>query len=49
MDWKDVAKVVAPFAPTLGGFLGGFIPFPGGAMIGQALGNIIARQFGQAA
>lgn len=45
-DWKDVAKVVAPLAPTLGGFLGGFIPFPGGALAGQALGTIIAKQFG---
>lgn len=45
-DWRDVAKVVAPLAPTLGGFLGGFIPFPGGALAGQALGTIIAKQFG---
>lgn len=46
MDWKDIAKLVAPLAPTLGGILGGFIPIPGGALAGQAVGNIIARQFG---
>lgn len=46
MDWKDVGKVIAPLAPTLGGILGGLIPFPGGALVGTALGNIIARQFG---
>ena len=45
-DWKDVAKVVAPLAPTLGGVLGGFIPFPGASIAGQALGNLIAKQFG---
>lgn len=46
MDWKDVARLIAPLAPTLGGVLGGLIPFPGGALAGTALGNIIARQFG---
>lgn len=46
MDWKDIAKIIAPLAPTLGGVLGGLIPFPGGALAGTALGNIIARQFG---
>ena len=46
MDWRDVAKAVAPLAPTLGGFLGGFIPFPGGGLAGQMLGNVIAKQFG---
>src|SRR5215204_6323160 len=49
MDWKDVGRLIAPLAPSLGGILGGFIPFPGGALIGQSLGNIIARQFGVAA
>jgi hypothetical protein len=46
MDWTDLGKIVAPIAPTLGGLLGGLIPFPGGAIAGQALGNIIAKQFG---
>lgn len=44
--WADVGKVIAPMAPTIGGILGGFVPIPGGAAIGQALGSIIARQFG---
>lgn len=46
MDWRDVAKVIAPLAPTVGNVLGGFIPFPGGSLIGQALGSFIAGQFG---
>ena len=46
MDWRDIGKIIAPLAPTLGGVLGGLIPFPGGALAGTALGNIIARQFG---
>lgn len=46
MDWTSLAKVVAPLAPTLGGILGGLIPFPGGALIGQTIGNVIARQLG---
>lgn len=46
MDWTTIAPLVAGFAPTLGGFLGGLIPFPGGAFIGQKLGEIIASQFG---
>jgi len=45
-EWKDVGQVIAPMAPTIGGLLGGFIPFPGGALAGQALGSIIAKQFG---
>lgn len=46
MDWQDVAKVIAPLAPTLGGLIGGFIPFPGAGLAGQAVGNLIAKQFG---
>lgn len=49
MDWKDVGRLIAPLAPSLGGILGGFIPIPGGALMGHAVGNIIARQFGVAA
>lgn len=45
-EWTDVGKLIAPLAPTIGGLLGGLIPFPGGGLAGQALGNIIARQFG---
>lgn len=46
MDWFSIAKAVAPLAPTLGGILGGFIPFPGAAAAGQAIGGVIARQLG---
>lgn len=46
MDWMSLAKVVAPLAPTLGGFLGGLIPLPGASLAGQAIGNVIAKQLG---
>jgi len=46
MDWKDVGKIVAPIAPTLGGILGDLIPIPGGGMIGTAAGNLIAAALG---
>lgn len=46
MDWKDVGKVIAPLAPIAGSILGGFIPFPGGSIIGQKLGEMIAGAFG---
>lgn len=46
MDWIGVAKLIAPLAPTLGGILGGLIPFPGAGLAGQAIGNVIARQLG---
>lgn len=50
MDWKAIAgPLLQSAAPTIGGLLGGLIPFPGGAMIGQELGQIIANQFGVAA
>jgi hypothetical protein len=46
MDWISVGRAIAPLAPTLGGVLGGLIPFPGAALAGQAIGNVIARQLG---
>lgn len=46
MNWLDVAKVIAPIAPMAGKIIGGLIPFPGAALIGEGLGGIIARQFG---
>lgn len=50
MDWSDFGKIVGPIlvnnAPMIGGVLGGFIPIPGGALIGEQLGNILAGQFG---
>lgn len=53
MDWgnlfKDTGSIVGPLilqnAPTIGGLLGGLIPFPGGALIGEELGGFIAKQF----
>lgn len=53
MDWgnlfKDTGSIVGPLilqnAPTIGGLLGGLIPFPGGSLIGQELGGLIAKQF----
>lgn len=46
MDWRDIAKLIAPLAPAAGSILGGFIPFPGGSLIGQKFGELLARQFG---
>lgn len=46
MDWKTVAQLVAPFAPTLGKVLGGLIPVPGGALLGEWAGKALAEAFG---
>ena len=46
MDWTNVATAIGKLAPTLGGVIGGFIPVPGGALVGETLGKIVARQFG---
>jgi len=47
MDWsKIVGPLVQTAAPTIGSILGGLIPFPGGSVIGEELGKIIASQFG---
>lgn len=46
MDWLSVAKLIAPLAPALGGILGGFVPIPGGGLIGQQLGSVISRHLG---
>lgn len=46
MDWKDVGAIVAPLAPTLGGILGGLIPVPGGAAIGEWAGRVVASSLG---
>jgi len=37
MDWKDIGKLVAPFAPILGGVFGG----PFGAIAGKVLGSFL--------
>lgn len=46
MDIKALIPVLASVAPTVGSILGSFIPFPGGALLGQKLGEGIAKQFG---
>lgn len=46
MDWKAVGPIIGAVAPLAGSILGGLIPFPGGSLIGQKFGEIIARQFG---
>lgn len=47
MDWKDiVGPLIQSSAPTIGSILGGFIPFPGGSLIGHTLGELVAKQFG---
>ena len=46
MDWKDIEPLVASAAPTIGSILGGFIPFPGGQLLGQAAGKIVAEALG---
>jgi hypothetical protein len=46
MDWSEVGKLVAPLAPTIGNILGGFIPVPGGALLGQVAGKVIAEALG---
>lgn len=48
MDWKVVGTLLATTAPMAGKILGGLIPFPGGSLIGEQFGKIIARQFGVA-
>lgn len=46
MDWKEVGAIVAPLAPTLGGILGGLLPVPGGATIGEWAGRVVASSLG---
>lgn len=47
MDWKSVAgSLMHSAAPTIGSILGGLIPFPGGSLMGEELGKIVAAQFG---
>jgi hypothetical protein len=48
MNWQDVGKLVAPIAPIAGSILGGFLPIPGGSIIGQKFGELIAGAFGVA-
>lgn len=46
MDWSSLAPLVANAAPTIGGLLGGLIPFPGGAVLGQVAGKVLAEALG---
>jgi len=46
MDWSVIGKLVGASAPTLGGLLGGLIPFPGGAILGKIAGNVLANALG---
>jgi hypothetical protein len=48
MEWKTIAPIVGAVAPLAGSILGGLIPFPGGSLIGQKFGQIIAAQLGVA-
>lgn len=46
MDWSALIPLVAQAAPTIGGLLGGLIPFPGGAILGQVAGKVLAEALG---
>lgn len=48
MDWKSIAPLVGAVAPLAGSVIGGLIPVPGGSIIGEKLGKIIAGQLGVA-
>lgn len=45
-NWKDVAELIAPYAPTAGKFLGGMSGLPFGSAIGEKIGETIAVAFG---
>lgn len=45
-SWTDIGKSIAPLAPTLGGIIGGFIPIPGGSIVGQLAGKALATALG---
>src|SRR5688500_13170717 len=46
MDWSALTPLIANAAPTIGSLLGGLIPFPGGAILGQVAGKIVAEALG---
>jgi hypothetical protein len=46
MDWSALTPLVANAAPTIGSLLGGLIPFPGGAILGQVAGKVLAEALG---
>lgn len=52
MNWGDLAKsggdLLLKNAPTIGSILGGLIPIPGGELIGQEVGQVLADALGTA-
>lgn len=49
MNWKDLAGPLAQAGlPTLGKIIGGLLPIPGGAIIGETLGRTIGSALGVA-
>lgn len=48
MDWKSVGAMLGPLAPTIGSIVGGLIPIPGGSLIGQEAGQMLATALGVA-
>lgn len=46
MDWSALTPLLANAAPTIGSLLGGLIPFPGGAILGQVAGKVVAEALG---
>ncbi len=46
MDWSALSPLLASAAPTIGGLLGGLIPFPGGAILGEVAGKVLAQALG---
>lgn len=48
MDWSTVLPLLGQAAPTIGGLLGGLIPFPGGAILGQVAGKMLGEALGVA-
>ena len=48
MDWSALVPLVAGAAPTIGSLLGGLIPFPGGAILGEVAGKVLAEALGVA-
>ena len=46
LEWKDVTKLIADLAPSLGTAIGSFVP--GGAIIGGVAGSVLQKIFGTA-
>lgn len=46
MDWSSLVPLIGSAAPTIGGLLGGLIPFPGGAVLGTVAGKVLAEALG---